>query len=106
MEGLERPGFRVYGSNDADGLDELANQDANTLKTTHTVISGGYRYVRIRVNKLSSGSAGIYEWKLYAAATDPDPHPDRHRHRHPDARRPTADRHRDPGRRPRPPPPP
>jgi hypothetical protein len=69
------PGFRVYGSNDATVWTQLANQDANTLKTTHTVISGSYRYVRIRINKLNSGSAGIYEWKLYAATATPTPTP-------------------------------
>jgi hypothetical protein len=67
------PGFRVYGSNDASVWTELSNRDANTLKTTHTAISGTYRYVRMRVNKLDSGSAGIYEWKLYAVTPTPTP---------------------------------
>ena len=50
------------------------------------MIGGTYRYVRMRVNRLNSGSAGIYEWKLYAA-TAPTPTPTATRQRHPDARR-------------------
>jgi hypothetical protein len=66
--------FRVFGSNDRRAWYQLANRDGNTLKTTQTPISGTYRYVRMRIGYLSSGSAGIYDWKVYGAgSTAPAP---------------------------------
>ena len=71
-------GFRIYGSNDAAVWTELNNQDANTAPSTYNSVKGTYRYVRMRISKVSSGSAAIYEWKLYGstpAAPAPTPTP-------------------------------
>jgi hypothetical protein len=71
-------GFRIYGSNDAAVWTELNNQDANTATATYNSVKGTYRYVRMRISKVSSGSAAIYEWKLYGstpAAPTPTPTP-------------------------------
>jgi hypothetical protein len=68
--------FRVFGSNDTRAWYQLANFDGNRLTSTHTPISGTYRYVRMRIGYLSSGAAGIYDWKLYGVgATTPTPVP-------------------------------
>ena len=68
--------FRVFGSNDLAAWKELSSQDANRQQATHTVVSGTWRYLRMRIGWLSSGSAGIYEWRVYstvAAAPTPTP---------------------------------
>ncbi|NLE23314.1 MAG: hypothetical protein GX624_11145 [Actinobacteria bacterium] len=61
--------FRVFGSNDQRAWRELANCDGNRLATTSTAISGTWRYVRMRIGYVASGSAGIYDWKVYGTAT-------------------------------------
>mgnify|MGYP000968206046 CR=1 FL=1 len=67
--------FRVFGSNDQRAWYQLANCDGNRLTTTTTAISGTWRYVRMRIGYLSSGSAGIYNWKVYGSATTTSPSP-------------------------------
>jgi hypothetical protein len=69
-----RVGFRVFGSNDLAAWTELVNADANALTTTHHAISGTWRYVRMRIGWLQSGSAGIYEWSV-STTSGPAPTP-------------------------------
>lgn len=70
------PGFRIYGSNDAVNWTELANQELNYMQTTHTVVKGIYRYVRVRVYRLRARqAAGIYEWEISASSSAATPSP-------------------------------
>jgi hypothetical protein len=66
------PGFVLSGSKDGTNWTRLSNQRANTRRTTHTVVRGSYRYLRVRVERLPDRrTAGIAEWKVYAASTTP-----------------------------------
>jgi hypothetical protein len=58
-------GFVLSASADGATWTQLADQSANTLKSTNTQLAGSYRYLRMSV---LSGSNGIYEWRVYAAA--------------------------------------
>ena len=65
-------GFSVLASSDGTTWTKLADLSTNALKSTHTVISGSYRYLRLSV---LSGSNGIYEWRVYAAVAAAAPAP-------------------------------
>ena len=67
-------GYRVFGSNDLSAWTQLSEDDANALTTTHDAIEGTWRYIRMRVGWLQSGSAGISEWRISVGST-PEPAP-------------------------------
>jgi hypothetical protein len=61
-------GYRVFGSNDLAAWTELVNADANMSTSTSNALAGTWRYIRMRIGWLQSGSAGIYEWSVTTGA--------------------------------------
>jgi hypothetical protein len=61
--------FSIYGSNDLAAWTKIADRESNTAMSTTDAVAGTYRYVRIRVGWVPSGTVGIYEWRIYGATT-------------------------------------
>ncbi len=64
-----RAAFRIYGSNDRRRWRQLANGSANRRKNTRDPVSGTWRYLRLRIGRVSAGRVGISEWRVYGPAT-------------------------------------